>query len=133
MRRRILPMLFVISCFLSSTTLEAEDLVSKKEITLSPSNYAKEISTGLVIVDFWAPWCGPCRKMEPVLESLAEDINVKIGKLNIDTYQDFSLRQQNVRSIPTMKIYKDGKEVERLVGVFAKDELLKVLKPYLKK
>lgn len=130
MRRRVFNILFVSVCFINGSMLEAKDLVSKEEVILSPSNYDKEISSGLIIVDFWAPWCGPCRKMEPVLKSLASE-KIKIAKLNIDTYQNFTVRQQGVSSIPTMKIYKDGKQVERLVGVFTKDELLEVLKPYM--
>lgn len=127
---KILSILFVFLCLFGISNLEAKDLVSD-EITLSPSNYEKEISKGLVIVDFWAPWCGPCRKMEPVLHSLAKEENIKVAKLNIDTYQSFTLQQQNVKSIPTIKIYKDGKEVERIVGVFSKEELLQILKPYM--
>lgn len=100
-----------------------------KIITLTAKSYEQEVSKGLVLVDYWAVWCGPCRKMEPVLKQIAEETDVKVGKLNVDDYKAF-VRTKNVPTIPTMIIYKDGKEVQRLVGVYSKDEVLKVLDSY---
>nr|WP_297165815.1 thioredoxin family protein [uncultured Dysgonomonas sp.] len=102
---------------------------SGKIITLTAKSYEQEVSKGLVLVDYWAVWCGPCRKMEPVLKQIAEETDVKVGKLNVDDYKAF-VRTKNVPTIPTMIIYKDGKEVQRLVGVYSKDEVLKVLDSY---
>lgn len=102
---------------------------SGKIITLTAKSYEQEVSKGLVLVDYWAVWCGPCRKMEPVLKQIAEETDVKLGKLNVDDYKAF-VRTKNVPTIPTMIIYKDGKEVQRLVGVYSKDEVLKVLDSY---
>lgn len=100
-----------------------------KIITLTAKSYEQEVSKGLVLVDYWAVWCGPCRKMEPVLKQIAAETDVKVGKLNVDDYKAF-VRTKNVPTIPTMIIYKDGKEVQRLVGVYSKDEVLKVLDSY---
>lgn len=102
---------------------------AKKIITLTAKSYAQEVSKGLVLVDYWAVWCGPCRKMEPVLKEIASETDVKVGKLNVDDYKAF-VRTKNVPTIPTMIIYKEGEEVQRLVGVYTKDELIKVLNSY---
>lgn len=102
---------------------------ANKIITLTAKSYEQEVSKGLVLVDYWAVWCGPCRKMEPVLKQIAAETDVKVGKLNVDDYKAF-VRTKNVPTIPTMIIYKEGKEVQRLVGVYTKDEILKVLDNY---
>ncbi|QIK56272.1 thioredoxin [Dysgonomonas sp. HDW5A] len=102
---------------------------ANKIITLTAKSYEQEVSKGLVLVDYWAVWCGPCRKMEPVLKQIAAETDVKVGKLNVDDYKAF-VRTKNVPTIPTMIIYKEGKEVQRLVGVYTKEEILKVLDNY---
>lgn len=126
---------FLCYFFFSISALKAADNkqeVSGKEVTLSPSNYKQEIDvSGVVIVDYWAPWCGPCRKLAPILKDLSRDANIKIGKLNIDTYPTFVSQVHNINAIPTLIIYKDGKELHRLTGLFSKEELLLILKPYL--
>jgi thioredoxin 1 len=95
--------------------------------TFTDANYVSDVinSDKLVVVDFWAEWCGPCRMVGPVLDELAAEVgdDVIIGKLNVDennkTAQDF-----RVMSIPTIILYKDGQEAQRLVGVRSKEEYL---------
>lgn len=94
------------------------------ELTITDVNFDSEISSGVVLVDFWAPWCGPCQAMGPVIEELAEEFagKAKVGKLNIDENPDTAMRFQ-VMSIPTIKIFKAGEEVANLVGMQPKEKL----------
>ena len=99
-----------------------------KILHLNVSNFQKEINKGVVLVDFWADWCMPCKILAPILNEAAAEVtgNAKIGKLNVDECQIIASKY-NVRSIPTMILFKDGKETERFVGVKQKDFLLKKL------
>jgi thioredoxin 1 len=105
-------------------------MASEAVITLTEANFESEISTSTVpvIVDFWAEWCGPCRMLGPILDDLAKDQagKVKIGKVNVDEAPNLSAKF-NVRSIPMMVFFKDGKAVETVVGVQSKDALIKRL------
>jgi thioredoxin 1 len=91
-------------------------------------NFAQEIeqSKDLVLVDFFAEWCGPCRVMGPIIEELAEEFKgkegIKIGKLNIDESSE-TAQKYNVMSIPTLILFKDGQKIEQLVGLQDKDSL----------
>lgn len=98
-------------------------------VTLSASNFKNEIAKGLVMVDFWAPWCAPCRKLEPILKEVVSTIGVKLGKLNVDTYKNLAI-QSNVSRLPTIILYKDGREVKRLVGLYSKEEIIEIIKSY---
>ncbi len=77
-----------------------------------------------VLVDFWAEWCAPCRMMSPVIEELAQEFNGRINvlKLNVDDNQE-TAQQYGIRSIPTLILFRDGEEVERLVGFMAKAQI----------
>ncbi len=84
-----------------------------------------------VVIDCWAPWCGPCRMVEPVIEELAKELQGKIvfGKLNVDENPGTSTKHQ-IMSIPTLLVFKNGNLVDRLVGAYPKEELKKKLEIY---
>jgi len=86
----------------------------------------------LVLVDLWAEWCGPCKMMEPVLEEIAGEMeeSLQVVKINIDQNQETPMKF-NVMNIPTLLFLKDGKEVDRVIGVVPKKQLVKKIENYL--
>ena|SRR3989344_3828619 len=104
------------------------------EVVLSDESFASEVlqSTVPVLVDFWAPWCGPCRIQGPIVEELAKEMDaskVKIGKLNVDDHSA-TASQYGILSIPTLAIFKGGQVVEQFVGVQAKETLKMALEKH---
>ena len=98
----------------------------KKKVTeLSDNQFDMTIADGVTLVDFWAPWCGPCKMQGPILEQVAESIDgrAKIAKLNIDDAGGIAERF-GVQSIPTLILFEDGNEVRRFVGVQPKEILI---------
>ncbi len=92
---------------------------------LNDKNFNQQIKSGVILVDFWASWCAPCKMMAPVLNEISEELtgNNFVGKLNVEQYQSISAKYK-VRNIPTMILYKNGKEINRFVGVKQKAFLL---------
>lgn len=91
---------------------------------LTQATFSEEINGGIpVMVDFWASWCGPCRMLSPVIDSLSEEYEGKIsvGKVNVDEQGELAA-QFGIVSIPTVIIFKDGKEAKRIIGVHDADD-----------
>jgi thioredoxin 1 len=107
--------------------------VPSEPLLLSDANFQSEVSKhSIMVVDFWAPWCGPCRMVGPIIEQLAKEYSGKVtfGKLNVDESPRTS-NQFQVRSIPTILIFKKGKAVDGIVGAVPKPVLEARLRPYL--
>ena len=104
------------------------------ELTFTDSNFKQEVlnAKGLIMVDFFAVWCGPCKMMAPAIERLAESYKgkVKIGKLDVDENNETS-SQYEIQSIPTIIFFKDGKLVDKLVGFQSEEALKKKLDTHL--
>lgn len=94
-------------------------------IMLDEENFEEHTGSGVTLVDFYADWCGPCRMLAPVLEQVSADLGVKakVGKLDIDKSHKVAGNFQ-VTSVPTMILFKDGKEVNRLVGLREAKEII---------
>ncbi|MDT2769183.1 MULTISPECIES: thioredoxin [Globicatella] len=99
---------------------------------LTDAQFNQETAEGLTLVDFWAPWCGPCRMQSPVIDELAEELagQVDFYKMNVDEEQE-TAREFGIMSIPTLLVKKDGEVVEKLVGFHDKNRLNEILSRHM--
>ncbi len=102
-------------------------------IHITDADFDQHVKThNIIVIDCWAPWCGPCRMLTPIIEELAKEMQGKItfGKLNVDENQQTSMKY-NIMSIPTLLIFKQGKLVDQLVGALPKETLKKKFSSYV--
>ena len=96
-------------------------------LKITNKNFEEEVlnSDKPVIIDFYADWCGPCKMMSPIIDSIAEESQeLKVGKVNVDEAQELAIKY-NIMSIPTIIIFKNGNEYKKIVGVTSKENILK--------
>ncbi|MFZ5641937.1 MAG: thioredoxin [Bacillota bacterium] len=109
-------------------------MASDKVLTLSNENFKQEVlEAGVpVLVDFWAPWCSPCRMIAPVVDEIAGEYDgkAKVGKVNVDDNRQVAV-EYGVMSIPTLIVFKDGKAVDRVVGFKSKGDLKALLDKHM--
>jgi thioredoxin 1 len=119
--------------YFSRSTDQQKEAYSVAIVSVSDNSFKNEVeSTGTVLVDFWAPWCGPCKMIAPVLEELDKEVGtkLKIAKVNVDDNPE-SAGRYGVMSIPTLIVFKNGTPVDKVVGFQSKDALKKVVDRYL--
>ena len=109
-------------------------MANKNVMIISKDNFEDEVlkSDKVVLVDFWAPWCGPCRAVGPIVDELADEYEgkAKISKLNVDDEGELAAKFR-VMSIPTIMIFKDGEAVEKVIGARTKTELTSLIDKHI--
>ena len=96
-------------------------------IQLNTDNFAEQTNSGVSLVDFWAPWCGPCKMLSPIIDQIADEFeDIKICKVDIDENSEIAAKY-NVRTIPAVFILKDGEIMEQFIGVQSKQALIEAI------
>lgn len=126
----IVLMIMFVPVFAHAGTASDEKNVK----VLNESNFTAETAKGVVLVDFWATWCPPCRKMAPVVEEIAGELKgkVKFGKVDVDSNKNLA-EKYKIRSIPTFILFKNGKMVDQIIGAVEKQELKDFILKYTDK
>jgi thioredoxin 1 len=108
--------------------------MSEKITVLTDENFEQEVvqSDEMVVIDFWAPWCGPCKAIAPIMEAFSEEYagKVKFAKLNVDENNDSAVKF-GIRSIPTIMIFREGKVMDQIVGAVPRDSIKKLIDKHL--
>jgi thioredoxin 1 len=111
-----------------------QDMATANTVTFSDSTFDTDVLNAQVpvLVDFWAKWCGPCRMMGPTVDSIADEYagRVKVGKVDVDDNNGTAMRY-NIRGIPTLLLFKDGKIVDQRVGAVGKTDVQKMIEAHL--
>jgi thioredoxin 1 len=107
-------------------------MASEKVKTFTDNNFDDETSKGVVLVDFWAEWCGPCRRLAPTVDALASEFDGRatVAKLNVDENPNIPGRFA-VRGIPTLLLFKEGQLAETIVGLRAKEDIAQMIERHL--
>ena len=140
MKKKILiliaTILFILVMILLNIYLNSKNKIKNEEestmevLKVTSENFEEEVlkSDKTVLIDFYADWCGPCKMLSPIIESVAnENEDIKVVKINVDNAQDLAIEYQ-VMSIPTIGVIKDGQEVNRTVGVVSKSQIEEMVK-----
>ena len=98
-------------------------------LELNNEDFNEEIKDKLVLVDFYATWCGPCRMMHPIIEEVAKEENIKVIKVDVDKHDELA-RNYGIMSIPTIILFQNGNLVEKNIGFIPKEQLLTMIKNY---
>lgn len=105
------------------------------ELILTGDNFKKEVLDykGIVLIDFWAPWCAPCKMVSPIVEEIGQEYSgkIKVGKLNVDEASEIATKY-NIMSIPTLLFFKDGKIIEQIIGMQDKKNFTDKIEELLK-
>ncbi|MFC4451162.1 thioredoxin [Halorussus aquaticus] len=117
----------------ANTTSDSSPITPDKPVTIDSQSELDEFvdEHSVVLVDFYADWCGPCQMLEPIVERLAERTDASVGTVDVDANQQLA-RTYGVRGVPTLVLFADGEQVEKIVGVQQEDQLRTLVESYTK-